>query len=486
MPLNKYGLDEEELDAWVQAGEGFESHPGPQRSLPPLGAPPPPAPAAEPPPPPMPARAASWQAPGFGAGLDDTSLRIAQAQAGRDKASAAMGEAGSSFAQAMSRGAYKPDQSFWKGRAADADDGPKNFLARRQAEIQAQALKEKQELDDPTSPKSQRLRAFIEAQFPEFKQRMGPLWDSIAARDADFVTDYAKLNSAAAARKATLQAAQTKDAAALTEAKAKEERDRAQWHEGQGNEDRRAKDRNASYERGQAIVNGRDLARFEREQAARVEAEKRAEKARLEAEARAEERRIAAEGRSAQGDREKELRHAVVLGREFLPGASPTTEDGKQVKDADIAAANIDDGVAKLQAMMKQHGTIDRVTDLTVREAMQARLGFIQDQYRVIANLGVPSGKDSQLTERVSRDPTDLLNIILGRGSTSLQELQEAAWSVANRNAQIRGYAPRGAAKPGGGSGEEKVKVMSPDGKIGFIRKSRLDAALKAGGKLVP
>jgi hypothetical protein len=146
-------------------------------------------------------------------------------------------------------------------------------------------------------------------------------------------------------------------------------------------------------------------------------------------------------------DKLRELQIAGnVPGREMMDKEKPPrAADAKKVIDTDVATQTLKDHIANLRKLIKSQGKLSAALR---SERILAALEGVHGAYRVMANLGVPSGKDAEMSERVARDPTSIENMIRDRGLDSLIELEGMADRIAGNTASIYGYGPRQPKQP--------------------------------------
>ena len=131
----------------------------------------------------------------YGAGMDDAALLAAQKDATQNRLVAGLGTAGDTIAKAISGGAYKGDEAgFYKGMAANADQGVKDIALRREGkdgELKRESvmheLAQKKEKADPKSPISVATRDFM-------KSLGRPVPETTSAEDVDKLLPFVTLH----------------------------------------------------------------------------------------------------------------------------------------------------------------------------------------------------------------------------------------------------------------------------------------------------
>ena len=138
---------------------------------------------------------------GFGDGLDDKALQQAKADAKGHELISGLGNAVNTISNSL---AYqKPSEQsaeFFQNQAKQGQEGMKDILDRRAAQIQNQQVAKYQESNDPNSAQSKVLRDTLNRLYPgQFKP--GDL-DNVAAGDMDLVFKPLQLKEQIEARKA--------------------------------------------------------------------------------------------------------------------------------------------------------------------------------------------------------------------------------------------------------------------------------------------
>jgi hypothetical protein len=128
---------------------------------------------------------APWKPRGYGAGLDDVALQLAQGKARNASRQSNMGRAGSELAAAL--GGYQADTSFWDKKEAQGKQGVVDLMQRRQASDQdishqqsADKLQSEQDSTDPNSLGSQTARELVKGALPGVANALGPKFETMS------------------------------------------------------------------------------------------------------------------------------------------------------------------------------------------------------------------------------------------------------------------------------------------------------------------
>lgn len=142
-----------------------------------------------------------------------------------------------------------------------------------------------------------------------------------------------------------------------------------------------------------------------------------------------------------------EVRHAQVPDMPIRAGASPTTQDGEQVKANNYKTAAVSDGLDALMNYVRANpDAIDKLNPFgDEKSELSVLYGKVRDAYRVAAQFGVPSGKDMEMIADVVKDPRRFLNVFSGRDMAAFEALKGATLRERDLFARTRGYDPSGA-----------------------------------------
>lgn len=159
---------------------------------------------------------------------------------------------------------------------------------------------------------------------------------------------------------------------------------------------------------------------------------------------------MAAKERAAK-EAEDKAKGTVIPGLEVAPGAQPTQDDAKKVKESVAARSRMNSQVDELMNLYKQHGT-EMVGPVAVR--MKQLMTGIKLEGKNLAGLGALSGPDEALMDAISgADPTSLssnVKDVFGLDTTkqALEGVKTWANSQAEGNMNAYGYRPKAGVQP--------------------------------------
>jgi hypothetical protein len=197
-----------------------------------------------------------------------------------------------------------------------------------------------------------------------------------------------------------------------------------------------------------------ERARLEREQRSRIWAQKMGleyDKMSLQerlATDRIAEAVAAREAKTSEAERKRQEERSVP-GFEPAPGATPTADDAKKMKDTNEAALRMHGNIADLRALHQKYGSTPKGAGA---ELQQQKLRAIQIEAKNIAGLGALSGPDFNLMQDLSAQDVNSIQYWIQRNfvgaslEESLKGLEQWMRTTIDATAKARGYT---AAKPG-------------------------------------
>lgn len=147
-------------------------------------------------------------------------------------------------------------------------------------------------------------------------------------------------------------------------------------------------------------------------------------------------------------DKEKALN---VEGYDVAPGATPTLDDAKKLKDTSEAALRMQGAIGNLRGLQQKYGGAPKGTGANLQ---QQALRAVQIEAKTIAGLGALSGPDFGLMQDLSAQDLTSIPEWVRRNFTgasleeSLQGLEQWMNTIVGATAKARGYSPRAADAP--------------------------------------
>lgn len=178
-----------------------------------------------------------------------------------------------------------------------------------------------------------------------------------------------------------------------------------------------------------------------------------------------------------------------VPGMDYVGEYTPTENDAKEVKKMKAAHEELQSSINRLANIVSQKGL--RVMPGQDKTELESAYRDVQLKAKEAANLGAITGPDMEIIMGVVASPTDAATIAkLGDDPRKYIELLGGVKSQFtnsfNSRAGAYGYRIKGAPASAPASGGDKVRVISPDGRLGSIPAANLEKAIAQGYKRAP